>query len=270
MAATANITAVLQAQASAPGGTVNVTRLALDATAELAATTNTIAQITVYPDDAITAEPQTIEIKLWAAALAVTPDNTTEKIGLTAHGYSDGQPVEFAATAMPTGLTAGLRYYVRDKTTDDFKLALTPGGSVVTFSSNGTSVTVRPLGGVSLSYSYPSSGPVVPVLIKDRVTGETNDFRKIRAVQIILRPLDTAADASGRAQLTCGNASDKYDHFSVPLALDFTAAGAENWPSALLSMPEGLDYNTSWHLTLRVEDDVSNENLLIHINLLGN
>lgn len=75
-------------------------------------------------------------------AQAVTADNTTDKITLTAHGLANGDRVRFAATTMPTGLTAGVWYYVVGTAANDFQVSATEGGSAVNFTTNGTSVTI--------------------------------------------------------------------------------------------------------------------------------
>lgn len=75
-------------------------------------------------------------------AQAVTPDHTTDTIGLTAHGLAIGDRVRFAATTMPTGLTAGVWYYVVFPSTNEFQVSATDGGAAIDFSSNGTSVTI--------------------------------------------------------------------------------------------------------------------------------
>ncbi len=73
-------------------------------------------------------------------AQAVTADAGTDKITLTAHGLNNGDRVKFSAASMPGGLTAGTWYYVRDKATNDFKVASTAGGSAIDITSAGTSV----------------------------------------------------------------------------------------------------------------------------------
>lgn len=55
----------------------------------------------------------------------------------TAHGLRDGTPVTFSTTgALPTGITAGQRYYTRDVTTNSFKLCDRPGGTAITTSGS--------------------------------------------------------------------------------------------------------------------------------------
>jgi hypothetical protein len=73
-----------------------------------------------------------------------TADIDTDKITLAGHGFSDTEKVVFATTGtLPTGLVAGTTYYVRDKTTNDFKVAATPGGAAIDLTgANGSGHTV--------------------------------------------------------------------------------------------------------------------------------
>lgn len=77
-----------------------------------------------------------------STAIAVTADNTTDKLTATAHGLTDTQVILLGGTTAPTGLTIGARYFVKSATTNDFKLALTSGGTAINFTTDGTFVTV--------------------------------------------------------------------------------------------------------------------------------
>lgn len=58
-------------------------------------------------------------------------------VTLTAHGYSNNQPVVFATTgALPTGITAGTTYYTSSVTTNTFQISATPGGSAINTSGS--------------------------------------------------------------------------------------------------------------------------------------
>ena len=58
-------------------------------------------------------------------------------ISWNAHGLSNGWPVRFATTgALPTGLTTSMPYYVVSATTNNFQVALAPGGTAI--STSGT------------------------------------------------------------------------------------------------------------------------------------
>lgn len=76
-----------------------------------------------------------------AASVSVTLDGTANTVTLATHGMEDGRPVILGGT-LPAELTAGTVYYVRDSATNTFKLAATPGGSLIDFTGNGTSVTI--------------------------------------------------------------------------------------------------------------------------------
>ena len=81
-----------------------------------------------------------------------TADSTTDKISRTTHGFSNGDKIFFTATTMPTGLTANTTYYVRDATTDDFKVAATSGGAAIDFSTNGSGIFVQKVTTTSREY----------------------------------------------------------------------------------------------------------------------
>lgn len=63
----------------------------------------------------------------------------TDVITCTAHGFVDGQVVTVdSTTTLPAGLSRSTNYWVRDKTTDTFKLAATSGGAAIDITSTGT------------------------------------------------------------------------------------------------------------------------------------
>jgi hypothetical protein len=76
-----------------------------------------------------------------AKSSAVTVDSSTDTVTWNSHGMSDGQKIGFFASVMPGGLSAGTLYFVRDASTNTFKVAATSGGAAIDITSNGTSVT---------------------------------------------------------------------------------------------------------------------------------
>lgn len=72
---------------------------------------------------------------------ACTPDHTTDVFNATSHGMSNGDRIVISASALPTDIVDTIVYYIVNKHADDFQVALTAGGTAVTFSSNGTTVT---------------------------------------------------------------------------------------------------------------------------------
>jgi surface protein len=90
----------------------------------------------------------------------VTFTASTDTVGRTAHGFSDGQIVSFASIATTTGITADTPYFVVNATADTFQLAATSGGSAIALTNDGTGtllpykqaiVTVTPQAGQNLT-----------------------------------------------------------------------------------------------------------------------
>lgn len=69
-----------------------------------------------------------------------TADATTNVFTCNAHGYTDTQTVRVRASdgALPTGLTQDGKYFIRDATTNTFKLAATSGGTAIDITTAGT------------------------------------------------------------------------------------------------------------------------------------
>ena len=66
-------------------------------------------------------------------------DVSANTIRCPSHGYSDAQTVVFYADTVPSPLVEGTVYYVRDATTDTFKVAASSGGSAIDLSTQGGS-----------------------------------------------------------------------------------------------------------------------------------
>lgn len=58
-------------------------------------------------------------------------DPATDVFTVPAHGYADTQKVVFYGDTVPAGLTEGTVYFVRDSTTNTFKVAATSGGVAI-------------------------------------------------------------------------------------------------------------------------------------------
>lgn len=267
MAATAQMRLQGVLQLAAAPGTRNQMDLALLADVNCTAASGTLAQVEIQPTDGITGDDLTVELRLLQPLISVTADAGTEKLAAASHGLAEGQAVQVTGTALPAPLVAGTTYYVKSPATNDFQLSATVGGSVIDLTTAGTAVKVRALSLLSLSYSYPSTGPAIPPII--RQPGTPLDFSRLRALQVVLMPLNAAANASGSAYLTTGDPADGYNHLSLPLKLAHTAAGDVSWWSAALPMPSGLPLGTDYPMTLKVKAGESNANMLILINLLG-
>ena len=78
-----------------------------------------------------------------APAASVTADASTDKITESTHGRNNGDPIMFGGTTVPAGLTAGTVYFVSNKSTNDYEVSATVGGSKIDLTSAGSVVTVR-------------------------------------------------------------------------------------------------------------------------------
>jgi hypothetical protein len=63
---------------------------------------------------------------------------TGDAITAAGHGLTDTTPICFVGADLPASLVAGTVYYVRDKTTDTFKVTLVSGGVAVTLTDAGS------------------------------------------------------------------------------------------------------------------------------------
>ncbi len=70
----------------------------------------------------------------------VTFTDATDRVGLTAHGFQNGDAISFMTINSTTGILTYTTYYVINRTANDFQLATTPGGSAVNLTTNGTGI----------------------------------------------------------------------------------------------------------------------------------
>ena len=65
---------------------------------------------------------------------------STDVVAAAGHGLLNGDVTMFSNSggALPTGLSAATKYFVVNKNTNDFQIALTRGGAAVNFTSDGT------------------------------------------------------------------------------------------------------------------------------------
>ena len=120
-------------------------------------TTGVSADVPVY---VVTATDDTFQVEatLAGGALTLTTDGTGtyravqfvdfeatgNTVDRTAHGFVDGDIVIFGSIVTTTGITADVRYYVVNATTDTFQVEATVGGGAITLTSNGTGDVYHP------------------------------------------------------------------------------------------------------------------------------
>lgn len=66
----------------------------------------------------------------------------TDVVTCPGHGYVDTNKIVFYGDTVPAGLTEGTVYYVRDATSDTFKVAAAPAGAAIDLTSAGGSACV--------------------------------------------------------------------------------------------------------------------------------
>lgn len=69
-------------------------------------------------------------------------DIATDVVTVPGHGFVDTSKITFYGDTTPAGLTEGVVYYVRDATTDTFKVAATAGGAAIDLTGAGGSACV--------------------------------------------------------------------------------------------------------------------------------
>lgn len=67
---------------------------------------------------------------------------SADTFSVPSHGYSNAQTVVFYGDTVPSPLVEGTVYYVRDVSTDTFKVAATSGGAVIDITTAGGSACV--------------------------------------------------------------------------------------------------------------------------------
>jgi hypothetical protein len=88
-----------------------------------------------------TVDLQIVTLPKTSIATATFTAATTDIITATAHGLTAGTRITAAsADTLPAGLTASTNYYLRDVTTNTFKVSLTPNGAAVDITDTGTGV----------------------------------------------------------------------------------------------------------------------------------
>lgn len=90
---------------------------------------------------------------------------SADTVTLAAHGFVDGDFVEFTSGTGFTGLTAGTIYIVRDKATDTFKLTTASGSAAISIASGASAgVFALVIGWESASVADESQAPAAEAI----------------------------------------------------------------------------------------------------------
>ena len=119
--------------------------------------TNVATGVTAERNIAWADAPNTSDVGI-AGAVACTFTDAGDTVGLTAHGWDNGQQVAFSTITSTTGISTYTTYFIVNKAANTFQVATTAGGSALTLTTNGSGnvyvpqyrqviVTVVPNGG---------------------------------------------------------------------------------------------------------------------------
>ncbi|KKL92040.1 hypothetical protein LCGC14_1888690, partial [marine sediment metagenome] len=102
-----------------------------------------VVDVTTYGDIEIYTRAAATSAAVTASVSIDTVTNASNKFTESSHGLSNGERIMLGGTTAPTGLNFYTMYFVVGVAGNDFQVSLTSGGSVVTFSDDGTAVTYK-------------------------------------------------------------------------------------------------------------------------------
>lgn len=121
---------------------LNAKILAMTMAASLANSTVTGASVTGEEftvstgDSILLANFYVSNLEIWQKDIACTLTIATDLVTANAHGLRAGQKIVFSDVTTTTGITTATDYYVRDVTTNTFKVAATVGGAAIDLATN--------------------------------------------------------------------------------------------------------------------------------------
>lgn len=128
----------------------------------------------------------------------VTFTDSTDTVGLTAHGFANGTPISFASIVTTTGITENTTYYVVNATTNDFQVAATVGGFALPLTSDGT--------GTILAYKQ-ALVSITPLTGGATITGFSFPKNSTAGLQNYSQPILDVTIASSATSINLGTAS---------------------------------------------------------------
>jgi len=91
-----------------------------------------------------------VTVRATAKQTITSVSDSTDKITLNAHGFVNGDELRFYGDDLADGLNVTTRFYVINKTTNDFEVSLTSGGSAVNIVDAGTGTQQMSLDPISV------------------------------------------------------------------------------------------------------------------------
>lgn len=279
MGAIARITSAVALTVAEDGDTGNAQTYAVARDIEIEGTTNTVLQIRLDLDDYVASgDEPVLKINLGYSAGTFTVTPATDFVNFSAdHLREAGDEVYFESTGgLPGGLSTGVTYFfLTVPGSNTATISLQPGGSTYDITAAAGTGTHSWYGfgtesGVQVTeYSYFGGGgsePAFPaVTIKDQRSGGRDDFRRLKAFQLVLIPTDPTLAAAALVWVSCGVNTDRRSYFVIPLefAADANSNGCAQFTAAL---PVGWNYSDTNPFFLTIE---SCANASVILNFMG-
>lgn len=167
------------------------------------------------------------------------------------HGMTGNEPIVFTTTgALPTGLTAGVTYYVlaASITATTFRIAASPGGTAIDTTGTQSGIHTATVGSLSIEGTYTVNDvtdvDTFSIAISSSATATAsvpmnNGDARLR-YRIALGPTETGGSGYGTGTYgTGGYGTGAVSPAQTGAALAATDWTLDNWGSTLLSCPEG-------------------------------
>lgn len=169
----------------------------------------------------------------------------------TGHSYIANDPIVLSTTgALPTGLTAGTTYFVRNPTANTYELSATSGGASINTTGTQSGVhTARRAHGITGSFTYVATGNL-PALSGTLLLTDSEQIRT-----------PTSGPNSGSLCVFFGTTTNAYEGKISELTSAVTA-----WPSlrSCNILGSGVDITTP--SALSIQFDANTQRLLIQTN----
>jgi hypothetical protein len=98
-----------------------------------------------------------------SSAVACTFTDSGDTVNLTAHGWQNGQVVNFAAITSTTGISTFTKYYIVNRAADTFQVSTTIGGGAVALTTDGSGTVFVPLYKVAVITAVGNGGTLTNI-----------------------------------------------------------------------------------------------------------
>ena len=103
-----------------------------------------------------------------SSAVACTFTDAGDVVNLTAHGWQNGQVVNFAVITSTTGISTFTKYYIVNRAADTFQVSTTIGGGAVALTTDGSGTVFVPLHKVAVITVVGNGGTLTNITIQKK------------------------------------------------------------------------------------------------------